>query len=390
MNRNLSLSFIFFGATIACKPLPGPDKAPSSVEDAEDAQFESTDRPEQTVEDDGGEDATTEEDGEVDIGDIGDTGETGTTEEPDEGFDREPMSAEAFSALADDARAERTQVLTFDASYYGYVVGSEGTIVQIPTGSLVDDEGARVSGRVDVELIELYDKGSMLVTDMPSTGLTETGERAQLISGGEHYVNATQDGEQLTLVNYIQIDAPVANTGDPSTDMVRFRAIAADGAAAGMDNADVWVEEDDKVALGRAEGADGVQTTYSLLTSQFGWTNVDRWYSDPREKTTLEVRPPVGWDDSNSAAYLSYDGEPTALARLDTWDGDEGIFSEHYGLIPVGLEVHVIFVTATETGWAYAIQGATIAAGQEIAFDDADTLIDIDTDGLVDVVNALP
>ena len=90
------LSFIFFGATIACKPLPRPDKAPSSVEDAEDAQFESTDRPEQTVEDDGGEDATTEEDGEVDIGDIGDTGETGTTEEPDEGFDREPMSAKGL------------------------------------------------------------------------------------------------------------------------------------------------------------------------------------------------------------------------------------------------------------------------------------------------------
>ena len=47
-------------------------------------------------------------------------------------------------------------------------------------------------------------------------------------------------------------------------------------------------------------------------------------------------------------------------------------------------------MTATDTGWAYAIQSATIAAGQEIAFDDADALIDIDTDGLVDVVNALP
>ena len=39
----------------------------------------------------------------------------------------------------------------------------------------------------------------MLVTDMPSTGQLPTGELAQLISGGEHYVGATQDGEELRL-----------------------------------------------------------------------------------------------------------------------------------------------------------------------------------------------
>ena len=117
---------------------------------------------------------------------------------------------------------------------------------------------------------------------------------------------------------------------------------------------------------------------------------MDRWYSDPREKTTLSVRPPVGWDDTNSAVYLSYDGEPTALAGLDRFYEDDGTFSEHYGLLPIGLEVHVIFVTATDTGWAYAIQGATIAEDQEIGFDDADALLEADTEGLVAVINALP
>ena len=387
MNRQQSISFIlFFGAIAACTPPAGePDKEPSDIEVADDADLEAADAPD--APDDNPDDTTDADDPDIDLGD---TGETDETDETDEGFDREPPTAEAFAERAQDARSERIQVHTFDASYYGYVVGTEGTIVQIATGSMLHRDGELVSGPIDLELIELYDKGSMLVTDMPSTGLNGAGERAQLISGGEHYVNATQDGEQLYLGSDMRIDAPVSNTGDPSYEMVRFRAVDADGATAGLDDADVWVEEDAKVQVGRAETADGIQTTYSLLSGEFGWTNVDRWYSDPREKTTLEVRPPMGWDDSNSAVYLSYDGEPTALASLDTWDEDEGIFSEHYGLIPVGLEVHVIFVTATETGWAYAIEGATIAADQEITFADADALIDIDTDALVEVINALP
>ena len=69
----------------------------------------------------------------------------------------------------------------------------------------------------------------------------------------------------------MRIEAPVANTGDVSTDMTRFRAVTVDGDVAGLDDAEVWIEEDAKVEIGRAEAADGVQTTYSLLTAQFGW-----------------------------------------------------------------------------------------------------------------------
>jgi hypothetical protein len=395
MNRTQSLSVILLlGATVACGTSPGvPGKDVTTGEvDSEAPGFEQVvdaDGPTED-DDDGGEDATTDTEDDADFGDTGDAGDTGETGETDDGFEREPPSAEAFAALTEAARADRVQVHTVDASYYIYLTGDQGTILDIPFGSFANAESTRVTGRVDIELVELYDKGSMLVTDMPSTGLNGDGDRAQLISGGEHYINATQDGEQLELVSDIRVLAPVDNTGAASTEMTRFRAVTEGGDVAGLDDADVWIEEDAKVDVVRAETDTGVTTIYSMLTSQFGWTNVDRWYSDPREKTTLEVRPPVGWDDTNSAVYLSYDGEPTALAGLDTFDDTAGIFSEHYGLIPVGLEVHVIFVTATDDGWAYAIEGTTITAGQEITFDDPDALLEIDTDGLVDIINDLP
>jgi hypothetical protein len=43
------------------------------------------------------------------------------------------------------------------------------------------------------------------------------------------------------------------------------------------------------------------------------------------------VGAPEGYDNTNSAIYLSYDGEGTnALAKLDTFTA-AGLFSEHYG-----------------------------------------------------------
>ena len=66
------------------------------------------------------------------------------------------------------------------------------------------------------------------------------------------------------------------------------------------------------------EGPDGAPVTgYGTFISNFGWTNIDRWYNDPRPKTTLFVDLPEGFDNTNCNVYVSYDGEPTALALLD-------------------------------------------------------------------------
>ena len=97
-----------------------------------------------------------------------------------------------------------------------------------------------------------------------------------------------------------------------------------------------------------------------------------------------------GWDDSNATVYLSYDGEDTALARMDTYDASTGLFSEHYGLIPIGLDVHLIFVTELEGEWSYSIQSATITDNHLTAFDSAEAFIETDMDGLIQAINTLP
>ena len=271
----------------------------------------------------------------------------------DDGPDRQvPPTADEFNALTIDARDAYTQVHEVATTDWTTVVGDQGTELFFNPDSFMKSDGTLADGDVEVELIEIFDKGSMLVTDMPSTGQLPTGELAQLISGGEHYVGATQDGEELRLNGTFQITTPASNTGGPDMEMGMFRAVVADGTPAGRDDQAVWVEEEDDREkfgiVGEGGGADGAETLYWTISDQFGWTNIDRWYSDPRPKTTIHVDVPDGWDDTNSAVYLSYDGEPTALARMDTYDDVTGLFSEHYGLIPVGLEVHLIFVTESE------------------------------------------
>lgn len=86
-----------------------------------------------------------------------------------------------------------------------------------------------VSGPVEIELIEAFDRGTMLVVDMPSQGRNADGQVAQLISGGEHYVNATQNGEDLELGGTFLLQVIAETTGGPDGDMTLFRPDPVDG-----------------------------------------------------------------------------------------------------------------------------------------------------------------
>ncbi|WP_242499186.1 hypothetical protein [Flavobacterium sp. 140616W15] len=138
-------------------------------------------------------------------------------------------------------------------------------------------------------------------------------------------------------------------------------------------------------------GKDGVQAeggNYYVHFGSFGWTNVDRFYSDPRPKTTLLVKAPEGYTNINSAVYLSYDGEGTnALAKLDTYT-PAGLFSEHYGQIPIGLACHVIFVTEDNGQWHYAIKAVTVAANDVYTFTLSQTTVGTEAQ-LIAAINAI-
>lgn len=221
--------------------------------------------------------------------------------------------AAALQALTDENILAQTKHFTVDATAIGKIEGNQGTIIQFSANAFLTQAGGAVTGNVDIELIEIYSRSSMLLTQKATIGKKDDGTKAMLISGGEFYVNATQGGNILKPASGYSIIVPTNNTGGPDPEMNMFNGVV----ECERDTCKlVWEEQKDrKIEIGEFQDAGGVFSAYYAFQSKFGWTNIDRWYNDPRTKTTIFVEVPEGFDNTNCAVYIVYDGEPTALGR---------------------------------------------------------------------------
>lgn len=295
-------------------------------------------------------------------------------------------SATEFNNLRQTALENVTQHFTLTAGSGATTFTSDkGVEITINGNCLTLNGNPVTSGQVDIEYAEVFDKGTMLVTDKPTMGKLPNGDMALIISGGEFYINAKQNGQQLDITCAMQLKIPADLTGGLETGMSLW-----DGTIDEDGNLD-WDEQDP--AAGTQGGVfgegQGANAAYYAFLNDFGWTNVDRFYSDPRPKTTILAEAPTGYDFENSAIYLHYDGEGSALAKLDTYNNATHQFSEHYGQIPVGLVAHVIFVTEDGGNYRYAIKAVTVAAGDVYVFTNGETNVGTEAQ-VIAAINGLP
>lgn len=291
-----------------------------------------------------------------------------------------PPTAAAFKGINEAGIKKNTQTFTATAGTGTITLTSAKGVVITLNGNALTKNGNPVTGPIDITYIELFDKGNMLITNKPTMGIMADGNRSLLKSGGEFFIKASQGGVDLVSTGAIQLQVPANLTGGIDNAMTLWK-----GEIDTNDNL-AWREVKDAAGGKGGVGAQG--NTYYVTFGNFGWTNVDKFYSDPRPKTTILADAPDGYDNTNSAIYLSYDGEGTnALAKLDTYTA-AGLFSEHYGQIPIGLACHVIFVTEDNGNWRYAIKAVTVAAGDVYTFTLAETTIATEAQ-LVAAINAI-
>ncbi len=286
------------------------------------------------------------------------------------------------------ANNRRTAVQTFqiDAATGGTITGEQGTKVIIPANA-IGLNGAAVSGNIDVELIEVYDKASMVLQNMSTKGRKPNDDEEALKSAGEFFVNAKQNGQQLEVLTNITVQSRGL---DPQNSELMNIFRAGDN----LEDTDLWQEADenqdginDVAQRGEGPGPNGTFVLYSVFDmSSFGWTNLDIWYNFPGQLTDLFVDVPNGYNGDNCAVYLSYDDEP-GLARMDIYDTQLEMFTEHFGRIPVGKEVHFIFISEVGGQIYYAIQAATI---QQDHTEEITNLQPISQADLTTLINNLP
>lgn len=292
-----------------------------------------------------------------------------------------PATPQEFAAIKQAAIDDLTQQFQFDVADGNITLTSaKGVEININANCLTLN-GNPVTGMVDLEYVELFEKGNMLITNKPTMGEMLSGDKALLISGGEFFIEASQNGQVLETTCNVQLIIPSNLTGGEDTNMIFWK-----GTIDADDNL-TWDRGNGAVGQGGEVFVEGGQ--YYAFLNEFGWTNVDRFYNDPRPKTTILVGVPEGYDNTNCSIYLSYDGEDSGLANMDTYDSGTGLFSEHYGQIPIGLECHIIFLTEEDELWKYAIKTVTIAANDVYAFTDGETAV-VSEAQLVSTINGLP
>lgn len=291
-------------------------------------------------------------------------------------------TAEEFNSIKDAALDAITQNFQFNAEDGSVTLTSENGVEININGACLTKNGNAVTGAVNLEFVEIFDKANMLLTNKPTMGILPNGDKALLISGGEFFVEATQNGIALDTNCGFQLIIPAALTGGADSNMILWNGII-------DDNGNLAWEENKRDGANGQGGVFAEGNSYYAFMNGFGWSNVDKFYSDPRPKTTILVDVPEGYNNTNSAVYLSYDGEDSGLANLDTYDPVTGLFSEHYGQIPIGLECHVIFVSEEDDNWKYAIKAVTVVANGVIIITESETASATEAQ-LTTIINGLP
>ena len=299
-------------------------------------------------------------------------------------------SALAFATMQNNALGGVTQnyVLTAENGIATFN-SPKGVNIKI-NGSSLRKNGNPVTGSVDVKYIEVFETGKMLTTDKTTMGLQSNGQMSLIISGGEFFIEAKQGGVLLTTVSPIELIIPGALTGGANPAMRLWTGQLPTPQA----NMLGWVLTD----VNPTGAAGGVVAnnqssitggTYNASIPGFGWTNVDRFYNDPRPRTLLLATVPSGYNASNSAIYLHYDGLGNSLAKFDVYNSTTLQFSEHYGQIPIGLACRAIFITEDSGQYRYAIKAFTVQANDIYNFTLAETVLGTQAQ-LEAAINALP
>lgn len=288
--------------------------------------------------------------------------------------------AENFQHLREQALAAITQTTTFDAEDGIEFISEKGAKLSIYGGCLTDLNGNAITGSVTLSYIEIYDRGNMVLTNKPLMGKDDNGNLLPLITGGEFNIEVWQGNNKLKTNCGYMLDIPADLTGGLDTDMIMWNGIINEEGNL------VWEEAATENAEQGGIFANEESNTYNSWSDRFGWTNVDRFYNYNGAKTQIKVHVPSGYDNTNSAVYLAYEDQPGLLAQLDTYNHSEKLFSEHYGFVPVGLKVHVIFTSESNGHITYAIKEITIADNHIIQINNSD--ISITTpENLIDIIN---
>ena len=239
------------------------------------------------------------------------------------------------------------QIFSINATSFQTIIGAKGTKVLFNPNSFVTNSGATVTGTIQIELKEIYTKKDMILS-----GVFPTSNGKPLISGGEFYIKASQNGQELKLANQssVTIELPVSNTNSTGNMNEFYTRNAVDttnwGNAAG--------------AITKVFDSLTATSYYSFALDSLNWGNCDQFFSLANSNHFGVKIADTSFNGRNTMVVVSYNGLNNATMLRSYSIANQNFEADHSPYLPVGMNVTFIAISQKGNQWYSAIHSTSI------------------------------
>lgn len=235
--------------------------------------------------------------------------------------------------------APQLQSFRFSVTSGKEITAARGTKVSIPPNAFVDASGKVISGVVDFEIKEFFDVGDMIAAGLPTT----SGDQ-YLVSGGEIYISAKQNGNEVHLANGKSLDIMVP-TSNADPNMKLFT-----GSGSVDSSTFDWNPANNPVQTCSDSSSFGLGYCFSI-DSLINFINCDYFANYQGQMTEIEIEVPPYHTDSNTVVFL-YIPSINSVARIR--DYSNGSFWVRNGYkVPVGTKLDFVAIHKSLNGNLY-------------------------------------
>lgn len=247
-----------------------------------------------------------------------------------------PPNTTTYSSLDSywEAKGPIAEIFNLMAQDGAIFTTTYGSVINIPPNALITENGLPVTGSVSVKMKEVFTK-----SDMMYSGIYPVSYGNILNSGGEFFIQATQNGNPLRVADnmLIEVDIPAQAIAN---DMQLFFAepIEEPDSMNWAVNDQGW--QDSAVA---GFTFNSVDTTFEIDLDTLTWCNIDAFMSGITYfECTFNLTGIIGLDNTNTSAVAFFKNQNSAwkVGAYGWGSIEENVVTEnHLADVPLNLVV---------------------------------------------------
>jgi hypothetical protein len=189
----------------------------------------------------------------------------------------------------------QSQYFTINPNSSSSITGEKGIYIYFPMNAFVDANNQVVTDPVQIELKEILSLKDMILSNKQTVSNGEI-----LSSGGEFYINATANGQELFINQRIYIEVPANNLS--YTMGVFVGETDQDG------NINWQTSIGDSTSISPIQ--DTLENKYAIwldsVDYNYNWINCDEFLNDPNPLTNVkaDISPDSVYSDTNTVVFM--------------------------------------------------------------------------------------